>query len=127
MRSCLDCIHYERCDAIFDGVLSNRDNKPCDWFDAKAQYVKLPAYIGQRVWLLYVHYYKEIYSKVEEGKVSMLQQKVDGTWKIRISRNGSVSDYTVEDFGKNVFLTEEAAEIERKRLTKALKEQHNGN
>ncbi len=116
MKTCLDCIHHDRCDVIFDGLLSNRDNIPCDWFDDKAYYVKLPAYIGMKVWIPYVHYYKNFASRVEEGRVSGLQQKADGSWKIRITRNHSVSDYTVEEFNERVFLTEEAAEAERKKL-----------
>jgi hypothetical protein len=117
VQTCKDCIYYERCDTIFDGLLSNRDNKPCGQFDNKAYYAKLPAYIGQPVWIPYVHYYRELYSEVETGKVSMLQQKVDGSWKIRVSRKGFVSDYTVADFGKYIFITEEAAEEARIRLT----------
>jgi hypothetical protein len=89
-------------------------------FKNKHQYVKLPAYVGQPVWIPYVHYYRELYSKVEAGKVSMLQQKADGSWKIRVSRNGSVSDYTIEDFDKWIFTTEEAAEAERKRRTREI-------
>lgn len=117
MQTCKDCIHYERCDTIFDGLLSNRDNKPCGQFDNRAYYTKLPAYIGQPVWRPCVHYYRELYSVVESGKVSMLQQKVDGSWKIRVSINGSVTDYTVADFGKYIFTSKEAAEEARIRRT----------
>ncbi len=108
MKSCLDCIYYERCDAIFDGLLSNRDNKPCDWFDDKVYYVKLPAYIGLKVWSVFRWYNRE--PEITEGKVSSLQQKADGSWKIRVSHRGYVSDYTVEEFKKYMFLTYEAAE-----------------
>ena len=50
----------------------------------------------------------------------MLQQKVDGSWKIRVSARYA-SDYTVEEFNKEVFLTEEAAEAECIELIKKLK------
>ena len=114
MKTCLDCIHHDRCDFIFDGLLSNRDNKPCDWFDDKAYYTKLPAYIGLEVWLPLVYISKKEninIVKLDEGKVSGLQQKVDGSWKLRISnkRRGTVADYTVEEFNQKVFYTEEAA------------------
>lgn len=108
MKDCRDCIYYERCDNIFDGLLSNRDNKPCDWFDDSAYYAKLPAYIGMSVWCVFHWYNRE--PEITEGKVSGLQQKADKSWKIRISHRGYVSDYTVEEFKEHMFLTKEAAE-----------------
>lgn len=43
--------------------------------------------------------------------VSMITQQVDKPLKLRLSANGSVSiEYTVNDFGKTVFLTKEEAE-----------------
>ena len=39
-----------------------------------------------------------------------MQQKADGTWKIRISRRGCVADYTIKEFKEYIFLTKEAAE-----------------
>ena len=110
MKTCLDCIHHDRCDAIFDGLLSNRDNKLCDWFDDKVYYAKLPAYIGMKVWVPHVWYFTEVMTDLKEGHVSGLQQKANGSWKIRITRNGTVSDYTVEDFNKYCFLNKEDAE-----------------
>ena len=110
MKTCLDCIYHDRCDTIFDGLLSNRDNKPCDQFDDRNYYAKLPAYIGMKIWIPWVYPLKEGYlAELREGKVSGLQQKVDGSWKIRCSRDGSVSDYAVDEFNERVFLTEEAA------------------
>ena len=44
--------------------------------------------------------------------VSMITQKADKSFKIRLSYNGSVGDYTEDDFGKTVFLTKEEAEAE---------------
>ena len=119
--TCKECIHYERCDTIFDGLLSNRDNKPCDQFDDSIYYAKLPCYIGQKVWIPRVYYrkiYNDIFSELTEGKVSMLQQKVDKSWKIRVSENGYVSDYTIADIGTIVFLTKEAGEEKLKMLIK---------
>lgn len=112
MKTCLDCIHYDRCDFIFDGLLSNRDNKPCDWFDDKAYYAKLPAFIGMKVWVPYVFKrpMNEIYSDLREGRVSGLQQKANGSWKIRVTRRGTVADYTVEEFNKYCFINKENAE-----------------
>lgn len=36
--NCTECLYYERCDTVFDGVLSNRDNKPCDQYINKEEY-----------------------------------------------------------------------------------------
>lgn len=110
MKDCRDCIYYERCDNIFDGLLSNRDNKPCDWFDDRAYYAKLPAYIGMKVWVPHVWYFTEVMSDLSEGHVSGLQQKANKSWKIRVSHSGYVSDYTIEEFNKYCFLNKEDAE-----------------
>ena len=112
MKDCRDCIHHDRCDAIFDGLLSNRDNKPCDWFDDIAYYAKLPAFIGMKVWV--PHAFRgsmnEIYSDLREGHVSGLQQKANGSWKIRVTRGATVADYAVEEFNKYCFINKEDAE-----------------
>ena len=70
--------------------------------------IVLPVTIGQPVWELCRWQHKE--TEIREGKVSMLQQKADKSWKIRISVNSSVYDITLDEIGKNVFLTKEAAE-----------------
>lgn len=127
MTTCIDCLYYERCDVVFDGLLSNRDNKPCVQFENKIYYAKLPAYIGQKVWVPHAYWMslsKTANSAVREGKVSGLQQKADKSWKIRISVNGCVSDYTEEEFNKLVFLSELEAEVERKRLVNELEAQY---
>ena len=128
MKSCLDCIHYERCDNIFDGLLSNRDNKPCDWFDDQACYIKLPAYIGMEVWIPDVwcsYNTKSLRAELIAGKVSMLQQKVDKSWKIRVSRNHAVYDYNLDDFSTRVFLTRDAAEEKLEELIVNMKAKYN--
>ena len=50
--TCKDCIYYERCDTVFDGLLSNRDNKPCDQFDHKSRYLKLPCFVGYIIYFI---------------------------------------------------------------------------
>ena len=63
---------------------------------------------------------------LDEGKVSGLQQKVNGSWKIRVSnqRRGSVADYTVEEFNEYCFLNKEDAE---KYIEEKVKEFDRGN
>jgi hypothetical protein len=53
MVTCKDCIHYERCDTIFDGLLSNRDNEPCYQFDDKSRYIELPCKVGDTMYVKY--------------------------------------------------------------------------
>ena len=127
MNTCRDCLYYERCDVVFDGLLSNRDNQPCEQFENKAYYEKLPAHIGQKVWVPRVYWMslsKMVNSAVREGKVSGLQQKADKSWKIRVTVNGTVSDYTVDEFHKFIFLSESEAEAERKKLVTELEAQY---
>jgi hypothetical protein len=89
-------------------------------FKSKDQYVKLPAFVGQPVWSIdtrkrYRHEdktWETLGYELEEGKVSMLQQKVDKSWKIRIFRNGYVCDYTIDDFNKYLFTNKASAEAE---------------
>lgn len=66
-------------------------------------------YIGQPIW----HVYERVYAgtvEIEEGKISMIQQKADKSWKFRITVNSSVWDFTPDKIGTIYFLTKEEAE-----------------
>lgn len=84
--------------------------------------VELPCYIGQRVWNVQAVYkyepehkqLKVVDFEVKEGKVSMLQQKADRSWKVRITGEFG-RDYTIKEFNDKVFLTEADAVKERDR------------
>ena len=52
MITCKNCIYYERCDTIFDGLLSNRNNEPCGQFDNSSNYVKLPCQVGDTIYFI---------------------------------------------------------------------------
>ena len=67
-----------------------------------------PCYIGQEIWHITKHYDGRI--EIRKGKVSMLQQKSDKSWKIRITVNSSVWDFTPNEIGTEYFLTREEAE-----------------
>lgn len=118
MPTCKDCLYYEACSYHIDEETTMTVNECSTGFKSKDQYVKLPAYVNQRVWT--IHKYYDGRTKINEGKVSMLQQKADGSWKIRISSNGVVSDYTTSEFNAYVFLTEEAVRAEADRLERDL-------
>lgn len=129
MTKCKDCIHYAVCPFHIDEETNLTVNECKYGFKHKNQYVKLPAYLGQIVYSAdtYITYKKEVRSAVDEGKVSMLQQKVDGSWKIRVSWYKRIqdsqyyhishsADYTVKEFNTYLHATQEAAEIEREEL-----------
>lgn len=54
-------------------------------------------------------------AEIIKGKVSMLQQKKDGTWKFRTD---GVTDFTLDAIGKTVFLNQADAENELRRKVK---------
>ena len=73
-------------------------------------------YVGQKIWYVCKHYYGDI--EVIEGKISMIQQKSDKSWKFRFSHNSSVWDFKAEDIGVRYFTTEEEAQQKAKELNK---------
>ena len=82
----------------------------CDeiWFDAyKDKEIRSDfpnCHVGDVVWYTYYR------TEPEKCKISMLQQKADKSWKIRLSPEGSVVfDITLEIFNEYCFFTEEEA------------------
>lgn len=104
---CKNCIHYDICQYHIDEETDMTVEECPHEFKHREQYVKLPAFVGQKVWII-----NRWFSKYEicEGKVSMLQQKANKSWKIRVSITGSVQDYTVKTFEKEVYLSKAVAE-----------------
>ena len=73
-----------------------------------------PCKVGQRVWMLKNWGALEII----EGKVSMIYQKADKSWKFRVTRNFAVEDFKTEEIGKRVFFTvDEAKNALKERLS----------
>jgi hypothetical protein len=92
----------------------------------RAGWIKLPVYIGKPVWVAnawYNNLTKEIDSGVVEGKVSMLQQKADKSWKFRVTTK-YVSDYDLDDIGTYIFFTQEEAEKALAEKIKFLEEKY---
>ena len=69
-----------------------------------------PCKVGQTVWLIKSLNWQQTEWGIKEGKISMIQQKADKSWKFRVTENHSVQDYTIDKIGKTVFLTKEEAE-----------------
>ena len=65
-------------------------------------------YIGQPMWYVYKSYNGRV--EIRAGKISMIQQKADKSWKFRFSHNSSVWDFKTEDIGVKYFTTKEEAE-----------------
>ena len=75
-----------------------------------------PCEIGQKIWYVYKHY--DGRPDIEEGKISMLTQKTDKSWHLRITVNSSVWGFTPNEIGTKYFLTKEEAEAELKKRGK---------
>lgn len=76
-----------------------------------------PCRVEQMVWLIKPLNWQQTEWGIKEGKISMIQQKADKSWKFRVTENHSVQDYTVDKIGKTVFLTKEQAEQKLKELS----------
>ncbi len=121
---CTKCIHYDVCSYHIDEETTELTVNECSHgFKHRDQYVRLPAFVGQPVWLIKSrHNWKNgcpevIGYVIDKGRVSMLQQKADKSWKFRVTINSSVCDYTIEDIGTYVFFSEEAAIVEKEQRT----------
>lgn len=118
-KTCKDCLCYEACHYHITEETDMTVDECATGFKNKDEFVKLPAYVGQPVWLVKTWTYTSDKSKKVEiclGRVSMLQQKSDRSWKFRVSEGGSVCDCTLADIGSYVFFSEQAAVREKARL-----------
>lgn len=123
MNTCKDCICYEACHYHIDEETDMTVDECSTGFKHRDRYA--PAYIGQPIWRVAdIHKYENgqfvtTGYKILECKVSMIQQKADKSWKIRVTIGSSVSDYTADEFNERFFTSLDAATV---RLNKALSE-----
>lgn len=75
-----------------------------------------PCKVGDKVWDLHQRYNGTFV--IQEGKISMLTQKADKSWHLRITVNSSVWGFTPNEIGTRYFLTKEEAEEKLKELGK---------
>ena len=118
MSTCKDCLCYEACGYHIDEETTMTVNECSTGFKSKDQYTKLPVYIGQSVWMVYTWYSGRV--EIQEGKVSMIQQKADKSWKFRITAGHSVADYSLKEVGNHIFFTEAEAIAEHDRRVREL-------
>lgn len=104
-RSCFECPLHEHCIQIGGFLNASGPFVKGPSEELNIQIVS-PIQIGTPVYFINVWG-----DKVEQGTVSMIQQKADKSWKFRISykSGGSVFDLPVNDIGKSVFLTYDEA------------------
>ena len=121
--TCKNCLCYRACHFHIDEETCMTVNECSTGFMPKDQYVKMPAYIGQPVWVVNAWCGPWGHSvEVKEGKVSMLQQKADKSWKFRVSHSGYVVDFKPADWGVGVFSTEAEAQAFAKQKEKEFNE-----
>lgn len=111
MKTCKDCLCYEACGYHITEETDMTVNECATGFKSKEEYLKLPVYVGQPVWRVRQNSFNGLVC-ITEGKVAMLQQKADKSWKFRFSASGSLGDYTFDEIGKHIFLSREAADVE---------------
>lgn len=108
--TCKDCIHLEPCKAWADVVngenLLFAFNETCEHFKNKSS--KVPFTIGQPMWKLCTWFSGR--AEILDNRVSMIQQKADRSWKVRITNRYGTEDFKAGDVGTYIFLTKEAAE-----------------
>lgn len=117
MPTCKDCLCYDVCQYHIDEETNMTVNECSHEFMHKDQYVKLPVYVGQDIWEVSQSYYSKQVT-VTRGKVSMIQQKVDKSWKFRVSCTGSVYDCALDRIGDTIFLDEASAKAKAEELRK---------
>ena len=111
--TCKDCICYDVCQYHIDEETNMTVEECSTGFKRKDQYA--PVYIGQPVWMLFT--FREV--ELLEGKISMIQQKADKSWKFRVSYRSSVQDFTLDEVGKKIFLDKvEADKVFNEKWTK---------
>lgn len=125
---CYNCIHYDVCNYHIDEETTMTVDECPHEFKHKNQFVKLPAYIGQPVFEVQARHkfidnkFVVVNYELQEGKVSMIQQKADKSWKFRVTINSSVCDYTIDEIGKTIFFSKDEATRLRDKWLKELNE-----
>jgi hypothetical protein len=79
--------------------------------------ILLPCDIGDIFYSPWIQAFHPENHEIRENRVSGLQKKADGTWKIRLSVKNAVYDITADEIGKTVFYTKEEA---NKKMTELL-------
>ena len=99
------CISYSEYETKW-AIYKNKEQA-----EAKGEIVELLCKVGTPLFELKTYYKDKSMWCVEAGHCSMLQQKADGSWKIRFSYGyGSCHDVTLDRFAKDIFTDKSEAE-----------------
>lgn len=105
MANCKECIHFDVCEALEANGISKIYPSQCGCYKPKSRFIELPCEVGQTVYRTSGNYCgQEIY----KGVVDQISIGKDGTFLFWVY--GHPLAFTVDDFGKTVFLTKEEAE-----------------
>lgn len=106
-RDCKNCIHYSLCnyEEICHYDSDNIKNaKDCSFFKDRSCFVELPCNVGDTVYVLH----KQIVCDIVDG--IDIEKFPDSSILYQIYCEKSRATYEFKDFGKIIFLTQEAAE-----------------
>lgn len=109
------CAGYAQC---YEGFEQFSNGEIADHLIANGGTV-LPCKIGDVFWIKWV-------GDIKRARCSMLTQKADGSWKVRVSVDngwGSSVDVSLDEIGKILFKTKEEAETHMTQPPKGLKKE----
>lgn len=118
MAQCKDCIHYSRCNEIYEtaGFFLDYEKSCCKQFSKRSEWVHLPCKVGDTV-----YHFSEDYGRIlpyfvedihisywgDNGQNALYTFEADYHYEDVLI---DCIDFELEDIGKTVFLTREEAE-----------------
>lgn len=117
--NCRDCLHYERCKKL--GIFNVETLSVCEDFADRSEWVHLPCYIGDTVYITYDGDY---------GEYKITEMNIDSLGKLKVTAECSIHGYeriglcpemfcgqpfcsarlSADEFEKTAFSTREEAE-----------------
>jgi hypothetical protein len=111
-KTCKDCIHYEVCEYIDDGIqLCCVGDKLCELFKDKDRFIELPCAVGDTVYCVV----SSFIGKTSRRKKAIKPKVIDFIFTLPFMAESNGTILKERDFGKTVFLTKEDAEAELKK------------
>lgn len=109
MAECKDCIHYSRCNEIYEaaGFFFDYEKSCCKQFSKRSEWVHLPCNVGDTVYC-----FAPCFEEMHHAKLKVVESEIV---EMRTIATVLGLNFDVDRIGKTVFLTREEAE-------KALKE-----
>lgn len=110
MSTCKECIHYDVCEMKILAMLLLQDGKECKHFKDKSKIIELPCKVGDTVYK--VMDIERVHRQILEMKVLSIEIKDTTKFFAKTVKKYryNYGTFTLDDFGKTVFLTYEEAE-----------------